>query len=136
MRNKFKFLGIALVMLSGCDKGLDITIPAGSVIAMKLNYINDTLIGDVLPTGNLHADPSQWTDFGMPLEQSHCSLGIDAKYDSVYVHVADSASLVCDGVEHFELDGELVDAQGKKGVKSVTLGDQLNFRVTKTVTVN
>lgn len=136
MYNKFKFLGVALIMLSGCDKGLDITIPAGSHIAMKLNYINDTLIGDVLPTGNLHADPSQWTVFGMRLEQNHCSLGIDAKYDRVYGHVADSASLVCDGVEHLELDGELVDSQGNKGLKSVTLGDQLNFLVKKTVTVN
>ncbi|MFA0921336.1 hypothetical protein ALP73_200184 [Pseudomonas coronafaciens pv. garcae] len=131
---KLELLGIAAFVMAGCtETGPKITIPAGSHIVMKLNYIGDSLIGDLLPVSNLKNEP---TDFGKELVERHCSMGITTEWnDNLDRHVGTSAALVCDGVEHLELEGELVDAQGAIGQRDLTLGDQINFLVKKTVTI-
>ncbi|HGY9633933.1 hypothetical protein MX621_30905 (plasmid) [Pseudomonas aeruginosa] len=135
---KIAVLGCVALSLAGCnDKKINVTIPTGSILYVKLYHLGDPALGSVLPTeyraggfGKVEYEMSQ------VLAGNDCALGIPLKWNSRQLkHETSSATLSCDGADQRELKGYVIGEDGKQGLAGVTLGGVVPFVVTETVTV-
>lgn len=137
--SRLALVALCAALMTGCnDKGPNVTIPAGARIFIKANHLADTVTDKVLPTewkgGNF--EKSEY-DFSQILVESDCTFSIPIAWDSRIKRVnASSGTLKCDGVEPHQLQGYLVDDQGRIGRNGMKVGDVVTFEVTKSVTVN
>jgi hypothetical protein len=96
---KIAVLGCVALSLAGCnDKKINVTIPTGSILYVKLYHLGDPALGSVLPTeyraggfGKVEYEMSQ------VLAGNDCALGIPLKWNSRQLkHETSSATLSCD----------------------------------------
>ncbi|TPG88263.1 hypothetical protein EAH72_33445 [Pseudomonas caspiana] len=136
--SRLTLVAFCAVLMTGCDKGPNVTIPAGSRIFIKANHLADTLVGKVLPTewkgGNF--ERAEY-NFSQILVESNCSFSIPVAWDSrINRQAASTGTLKCDGTDPQELQGNLVDDNGMMGRNAFTVGDIITFVVARSTTVN